>query len=94
VARAADVSGVPLILDVPLKRRCVIVNVDPASGLPGSHLLNVIGTTRGACAGVYGTTVLPGLIRVGDPVVVEMGTKTKRAAGPHGTVFAHWRAAG
>jgi hypothetical protein len=32
----------------------------------------VIGTTRRACAGVYGTTVLPGLIRVGDPVVVEM----------------------
>ncbi len=52
--------------------RCIIVNVDPAGGLPGSHLLKVIGTTRGACAGVYGTTVLPGLIRVGDPVVVEM----------------------
>ena len=52
--------------------RCIIVNVDPASGLPGSHLLKVIGATRGACAGVYGTTVLPGVIRVGDPVVVEM----------------------
>ena len=52
--------------------RCIIVNVDPASGLPGSHLLKVIGATRGACAGVYGTTVLPGVIRVGYPVVVEM----------------------
>ena len=52
--------------------RCIIVNVDPARGLPDSHLLKVIGTTRRACAGVYGTTVLPGLIRVGDPVVVEM----------------------
>ena len=52
--------------------RCIIVNVDPASGLPDSHLLKVTGTTRGSCAGVYGTTVLPGLIRVGDPVVVEM----------------------
>jgi uncharacterized protein YcbX len=51
--------------------RCIIVNVDPASGLPDSHLLKVIGTTRGACAGVYGTIVRPGLIRVGDPVVVE-----------------------
>lgn len=53
--------------------RCTIVNVDPASGLPGSHLLKVIGSARRACAGVYGTTVLPGLIRVGDPVVVETG---------------------
>ena len=52
--------------------RCIIVNVDPARGLPDSRLLQVIGTTRGACAGVYGTTVRPGLIRVGDPVVVEM----------------------
>jgi hypothetical protein len=52
--------------------RCIIVNVDPASGLSDSHLLKVIGTTRGAYAGVYGTTVLPGVIRVGNPVVVEM----------------------
>jgi uncharacterized protein YcbX len=52
--------------------RCIIVNVDPASGQPDSHLLKVIGTTRGAYAGVYGTTVLPGLIRVGDPVVVDL----------------------
>jgi uncharacterized protein YcbX len=51
--------------------RCIVVNVDPARGLPDSHLLKVIGTARGACAGVYGTTVQPGLIRVGDPVVVE-----------------------
>jgi len=52
--------------------RCIIVNVNPASGLPDSRLLKVIGSTRGTCAGVYGTTVLPGLVRVGDPVVVEM----------------------
>jgi uncharacterized protein len=52
--------------------RCVIVNVNPATGLPDSHLLKVIGNTRGAYAGVYGTTVRPGRIRVGDPVAVEM----------------------
>ena len=52
--------------------RCIVVNVDLARGLPDSHLLKVVGTTRGACAGVYATTVRPGLIRVGDPVVVEM----------------------
>lgn len=51
--------------------RCVVVNVDPASGVPDSHLLKVIGATRGACAGVYGTTVRAGLVRVGDPVIVE-----------------------
>jgi hypothetical protein len=43
------------------------------TGQPGSRLLKVIGSTRRACDGVYATTVLPGLIRVGDPVVVERG---------------------
>jgi uncharacterized protein len=52
--------------------RCIVVNVDPASGLADSHLLKVVGTAREARAGVYGTTVLPGLIRVGDPVIVDM----------------------
>jgi hypothetical protein len=51
--------------------RCVIVNVDPATGLADSRLLKAIGSARGACAGLYGTTVLPGLIHIGDAVAVE-----------------------
>jgi uncharacterized protein len=51
--------------------RCAIVNVDPATGRPGSRLLKVLGTTRGAYAGVYATMVQPGTVRVGDPVVIE-----------------------
>ena len=51
--------------------RCTVVNVDPARGRPDSRLLKAIGKARGACAGVYGTTVRPGLIRVGDPVAVD-----------------------
>jgi uncharacterized protein YcbX len=60
--------------------RCVIVNVDPASGAPGARLLRVIGTARRARAGVYGTTVQPGVIRAGDPVVVEMRRQGQAAA--------------
>ena len=52
--------------------RCIVVNVDPARGLPDSHLLKAIGRARGPYAGVYGTTVRPGLIRVGDPVVLAV----------------------
>jgi uncharacterized protein YcbX len=60
--------------------RCVIVNVDPASGTPGARLLRVIGTARSARAGVYGTTVQPGVIRVGDPVLVEMRRQDRATA--------------
>ena len=48
--------------------RCIIVNVDPDSGRPDAQLLKSIGQQRQACAGVYGTIVRPGLVRVDDPV--------------------------
>jgi uncharacterized protein YcbX len=48
--------------------RCVVVNVDPARGQPDASLLTIIGRYRHACAGVYGSTVRPGLIQLGDPV--------------------------
>ena len=50
--------------------RCIIVNVDPESGRPDAGLLKLIGRRRQACAGVYGTVVLPGLVQVGDPVTI------------------------
>ena len=50
--------------------RCVIVNVDPGAGRPDAALLQVIGRHRGACAGVYGSTVRPGLVQAGDLVTI------------------------
>jgi uncharacterized protein YcbX len=50
--------------------RCVIVNVDPGTGQPAGPMLKTVGRHRDACAGVYGSTVLPGLVKVGDPVTV------------------------
>ena len=50
--------------------RCVIVNVDPATGKPDAPVLKIIGWHRRAQAGVYGSTVRPGLIRVGDLVTI------------------------
>jgi uncharacterized protein YcbX len=55
--------------------RCVIVNVDPGRGLPDAPLLKVIGRHRRACAGVYGTTAAPGLVRLGDPVILAAGPR-------------------
>ena len=50
--------------------RCVVVDVDPDSGCVDASLLKVIGRLRQARAGVYGTIVQPGLVRIGDPVRV------------------------
>ena len=50
--------------------RCIIVNVDPATGKPDAPVLRIIGRHRRAQAGVYGSTVRPGLIRVDDLVTI------------------------
>ncbi len=52
-------------------RRCVVVNVDPATTARDAAVLRTIARERQACLGVYGTTVEPGRVAVGDPVVVE-----------------------
>jgi uncharacterized protein YcbX len=50
--------------------RCVIVNVDPGTGQPDAPVLKIIGRHRGARAGVYGSTMRPGLVRVGEVVTI------------------------
>jgi uncharacterized protein len=50
--------------------RCVMVNVDPATGERNPAVLRAIASQRQACLGVYGTTVQPGRISVGDLVTL------------------------
>ena len=51
--------------------RCVIVNVDPASGDREHAVLRAIARERQAGLGVYGTTVEPGRVAVDDSVRLE-----------------------
>ena len=50
--------------------RCVVVNIDPTTTERDRKILRTIAAERGARLGVYGSTVRPGAIAVGDPVVV------------------------
>jgi uncharacterized protein YcbX len=52
-------------------QRCVMVNIDPTTLRRDPKVLRTIAKERGACAGVYGTTVAPGRVAVGDEVVLE-----------------------
>jgi uncharacterized protein YcbX len=51
--------------------RCVIVNIDPLTGERNPAVLRTLGREREACIGVYGSTVEPGRVAIGDPVLVE-----------------------
>lgn len=52
-------------------QRCVVVNVDPATTERNPAVLRAVAQQRQACLGVYGTTVQPGRVSVGDVVVLE-----------------------
>lgn len=51
-------------------RRCAVVNVDPATAHRNPAVLRAIARERELQLGVYGTTVRPGRIAVGDPVLM------------------------
>jgi uncharacterized protein YcbX len=51
--------------------RCAVVTVDPATTERDPAILRAIARERDACVGVYGSTVEPGAVAVGDSVVLE-----------------------
>jgi uncharacterized protein YcbX len=52
-------------------QRCVVVDVDPATSERDPAVLRTIAREREACLGVYGSTVQPGIVRMGDEVALE-----------------------
>ena len=50
--------------------RCMVVNVDPTSGESTPSVLRAIARQRDGCAGVYGSTVEPGRVTVGDAITL------------------------
>ena len=52
-------------------KRCVVTNVDPDTGEQNPVVLRTITGLRQQWLGVYGSTVDPGLISIGDPVVLS-----------------------
>lgn len=53
--------------------RCVVVTVDPVTTQRNPAILRAIAQDRQGHLGVYGSTVEPGRIAVGDPVLVDSG---------------------
>ena len=52
-------------------QRCVMVTIDPVTLVRNPAILRAIARNRDARVGVYGTTVEPGRVTVGDPVELE-----------------------
>ena len=51
--------------------RCLVVTIDPETTERNHEILRTIAKQRQGCLGVYGSTVEPGLVAVGDDVILE-----------------------
>jgi uncharacterized protein YcbX len=52
-------------------QRCVILTTDPNNGVRDPDILRQVARQRDCCAGVYGSTVTPGRVTLGDAVFLE-----------------------
>jgi uncharacterized protein YcbX len=70
VGRALRIGGLRMRVD-QRDKRCVMVTIDPVTLHRNRAILRAIARERDARLGVYGSTVEPGRVAVGDPVELE-----------------------
>lgn len=70
VSRTVRIGGLRMRLD-QRDKRCLIVTVDPVTLRRDPAILRAIARERDNRLGVYGSTMQPGRVAVGDPVEVE-----------------------
>lgn len=51
--------------------RCAVITIDPATASRDPGILREVARHRDGCLGVYGSTVEPGRMAIGDPVLIE-----------------------
>jgi uncharacterized protein len=70
VGQVLRIGGLRMRVD-QRDKRCVMVTIDPVTLLRNPAILSAIALERDARLGVYGTTVTPGRVAVGDKVELE-----------------------
>jgi uncharacterized protein YcbX len=70
VGAVLTVGGLRMRVD-KRDQRCVMIDVDPATIERNPAVLRTVARQRDGCLGVYGTTVHPGRVSVGDAVLIE-----------------------
>ena len=74
------IGGLRLRVD-KLDGRCVVITIDPVTGEREPEILRAVVRDRRGCLGVYGSTVEPGRVAVGDPVWIESSAPPAVALG-------------
>jgi uncharacterized protein YcbX len=72
IGRTLRIGGLRLRVD-RRDSRCTIITTDPDTGVRDPAILKEYGRVHDACAGVYCSVVQPGVVTVGDELIVEDG---------------------
>lgn len=70
VGRILNIGGMAMRVD---KRdgRCVVITIDPVTTERNPAILRAVARNREGCVGIYGSTVTPGRVAIGDEVGVS-----------------------
>lgn len=73
VGRVLQIGGIQMRVD---KRdgRCTVITIDPTSAKSNPAVLKKVAKEREGCLGVYGSVVEPGVIAIGDEVLLPAHT--------------------
>lgn len=70
VGAVLTVGGLRMRVD-KRDQRCVMINIDPLTTERNPAVLRAVAQQRQACLGVYGSTVQPGRVAIGAPVLMD-----------------------
>jgi uncharacterized protein len=71
VGRVVRVGEVARVAILKVDQRCMIITLDPESGKASPSVLQCVAQKHEGSAGVYGTVLAAGEVRVGDPIWLE-----------------------
>jgi uncharacterized protein len=68
VGRVLRIGDTARIAITEADQRCMMITLDPESAIPSPSVLRTVVRQHDQCAGVYGTILTPGEVRVGDSI--------------------------
>jgi hypothetical protein len=71
VGRILRVGEAARVAIIKVDKRCAIITLDPETGKSSPGILRCVAEQHDQCAGVYGTVITPGEVRLGDQIWVE-----------------------
>ena len=71
VGRVLRVGDTARVAITEADQRCVMITLDPETTISSPSVLRSVVQQHNQCAGVYGTVLTPGEVRIGDAISLE-----------------------